>query len=253
MPSQKSTLQTWLQLVRAPNLFTVPGDPLAGFLLAANGGRAVQASSLWGVGGAGAVLLAIMASLCFYCFGLLLNDLADFDEDRRERPSRPLPSGAASPRAVAQAASLLAAAGIACSFFAGTQALCTGLALLLAVTLYDFVGKKIPLFAQVNMGACRGLSLLLGAAAAGNVLGAKPLIAASILTIYIAVVTSLSRFETQFPKLPPWIGMLIRALLFLQAAFCIWSGTGTVGIVAAIVLVALWPVSRAVGRRFYAS
>ena len=30
-------LRTWLQLFRAPNLFTVPGDPLAGYLFANSG------------------------------------------------------------------------------------------------------------------------------------------------------------------------------------------------------------------------
>lgn len=249
MHPYRSTIKTWLQLVRAPNLFTVPGDPLAGFLLAAAGGGGVaQTASLC----RGGVFLAMAASLCIYCYGLLLNDLVDLEEDRRERPARPLPSGAANVRAVALAASLLAVAGLTCSFFAGVQAFWTGLALSGAVTLYDFIGKKIPLFAQVNMGACRGLSVLLGAAAAGGISQTKPLIAALIVTIYIAIVTSLSRFETQFPKLPPWIGTLIRALLFLQAAFCIWSGTGA-GIAAALALLALWPVSRAVGKKFYAS
>src|SRR5260221_228220 len=84
MPSP-SPLRTWLQLFRAPNLLTVPGDPIAGYLLACFG--AVE-EGLWP---------AIGASVCFYAGGLLLNDLADLAEDRRERPSRPLPSGAASP------------------------------------------------------------------------------------------------------------------------------------------------------------
>ena len=48
-----STLRTWLQLFRAPNLFTVPGDPLAGYLLASYG----AAESL--------ILLPIAACLCF--------------------------------------------------------------------------------------------------------------------------------------------------------------------------------------------
>src|SRR5205823_4545386 len=134
--------------------------------------------------------------------------------------------------------SILALAGLAFSFFAGTVALTVGLALLVAVTFYDTLGKRFELLAQVNMGACRGLSLLLGAAAAWHVdapsLGNKPVAAAIILTIYIAAVTSLSRFETKYPKLPPLIGTLIRALLFIQAAFCVWSGTGAVGIVSAL-------------------
>ena len=72
----KQALKNWLQLLRAPNLFTVPGDPLAGFLLA-SGGEFV----------AYAAFLAMGASICFYCGGLLLNDLADLEEDRRDRPT----------------------------------------------------------------------------------------------------------------------------------------------------------------------
>src|SRR5690242_3666498 len=74
-------IRTWLQLFRAPNLLTVPGDPLAGYLLASFGSVDDKLS------------LAIGASLSFYAGGLLLNDLADLPEDRRERPNRPLPSG----------------------------------------------------------------------------------------------------------------------------------------------------------------
>ena len=32
-PPKRSKLGAWLQLLRAPNLLTVPGDPLAGFCL----------------------------------------------------------------------------------------------------------------------------------------------------------------------------------------------------------------------------
>src|SRR6516225_6836668 len=96
MSAPRSALHTWLQLLRAPNLFTVPGDPLAGFLLATNGHADTH------------LVFAIGASLCLYCHGLLVNDLADLAEDRRERPSRPLPSGAANVRTVLVVAIVLA-------------------------------------------------------------------------------------------------------------------------------------------------
>ena len=75
-------LRAWLQLFRVPNLLTVPGDPLAGFLIAAGGRLDSRAAC------------AVVASLAFYAAGLAMNDLADFAEDTRERPKRPLPSGA---------------------------------------------------------------------------------------------------------------------------------------------------------------
>src|SRR6266567_8976267 len=96
--SASAKWRAWLQLLRAPNLFTVPGDPLAGFLLATAGRPDIR------------LVFAITASLCFYCHGLLLNDLADLAEDRRDRPNRPLPSGAASPGAVRMVCAVLALA-----------------------------------------------------------------------------------------------------------------------------------------------
>ena len=79
--TRPSKFRTWLQLFRAPNLFTAPGDPLAGYLLAN-----------FGAGIDGTLPLVIIACLLFYGAGLLLNDFADLEEDRRDRPSRPLPS-----------------------------------------------------------------------------------------------------------------------------------------------------------------
>lgn len=56
----KKTLIGWLRLVRVPNLFSVPGDPAAGFLLAAG---------TW-VPGCGWRLFPLMAASLFAYFGL---------------------------------------------------------------------------------------------------------------------------------------------------------------------------------------
>ena len=303
MPSK---LRTWLQLFRAPNLFTVPGDPLAGYLLASYGAFEPL------------VFLTVAASLCFYAGGLLLNDLADLAEDRAERPGRPLPSGAASRAAVIVAMLALAAGGLALCAKAGTWTLGTGAVLLLAVVSYNMGNKRVPVLGALNMGLCRGLSVLLGATAVPHgdlsirLMLAGRLdhlaIAFVLVTLYIAAVTNLARFETKaaapgFAKwlpaaalaaggvkflplvsganrtstfalfllaffasaqaawelarepqrpLPPMIGKMIRLLIVVQAAFC--AATGNIaGSLAAALLIVLWPVSRAVGRRFYAS
>ena len=236
-------MKSWLQLFRAPNLFTVPGDPLAGFLLASAGAARIDP----------ALLPVILASLLFYGFGLLLNDLMDLCEDRLERPARPLPSGAVNPRAVWSAAILLPLLGLAVCALIGQRTLCIGGGIVAAVIAYNCGLKKIPVIGAMNMGLCRGLNLLLGATLAQSISTAA-LAGASFNIIYITGVTLLARSETSNPAVPPLIGTLIRALILIQAFFCFLSGAGRIApISTAVLALALWPLSIIVGKRFYAS
>ncbi len=227
-----SPLRTWLQLFRAPNLFTVPGDPLAGYVLASYGAFESH------------VFYAIGASVCFYAAGLLDNDLADLAEDRAERPKRPLPSGAANPRTVAMVAAGLVGAGLLLAAKLGAAALAISVAIVAAVALYNHLTKHLPVIGALNMGACRGLSLLLGAAAAphsdllwrlcaGGRLNPL-LIACALVTLYIAAVTHLARFETkaQSPPHAKWLPPLVLAIFsvsFLSQihTLTLWSHTIT--------------------------
>ena len=235
-------MKAWLQLFRLPNLFTVPGDPLAGFLIATGGRLDLRA------------LCAVLASLAIYAAGLAMNDLADFAEDTRDRPKRPLPSGAI-PRNTAWFATVnLTLLGLAFSFLAGPQALLMGIGTVLGVVLYNFLTKKTPVIGALNMGVCRGFSLLLGAAAglgpdpqmleaASNLAFFQPVLAALltalapssgqrffvfaigaalIVSIYIAAVTNLARHETKrdYPKLARMLplGALLIGFVILKQA-----------------------------------
>jgi len=236
MKPLNKTLNDWLRLLRAPNLFTVPGDPVAGFLLAG--------------GISGRVFPAAGASLFLYAGGLLMNDLCDMEEDRRDRPGRPLPGGAVGKGAALAVAFAFGAAGLGLCALAGAfrAGLCAGL----CIITYNAGIKKIPFIGAVNMGLCRGFSVLIGGAAASGAVfhnGAMP--AALVIALYIATVTILARNETKGSRIgPPAIGMLIRLLLPIQAAFCAATPGGT-GF--ALALLALWPISRAVGKRFAGS
>ena len=216
--------RTWLQLLRAPNLFTVPGDPLAGFLLTTAGRVDLR------------LVCAIGASLLFYGHGLLLNDLADLDEDRRDRPGRPLPSGAASPRTVLLVAILLAGLALALCSLVSFRTLVTGALLLTAIFVYNLWAKKIPILGPIIMGICRGLSVLLGAAAGmweyvlptglihiPSGLYYLAVFGAIGVTLYIAAITHLARIETLAdpPKLPrtlPYITLVLVIVGFFFAA-----------------------------------
>lgn len=296
----KSKLHTWLQLLRAPNLFTVPGDPLIGYLVS-NAGFVDHT-----------IVLTATASVCFYAAGLLMNDLVDLKEDLADRPTRPLPAGSATARSVRQALWILNTCGLLLLSATGSSAaLVTGACTVAAVWSYNSLTKKIPMLGALNMGLCRSLSVMIGAMA-GPAAYAKPIAAAFavIFGLFIAAVTNLARFETAqarplgacilpvFPllagslfgvsnclfspdkapgavafglaalgcfwllyqliaqrrtPLPPLIGAHIRLLLPLQAGACWFGASQSIGPACGLVLLAFWPLSRAVSKRFYAS
>ena len=72
----------YLKLLRLPNVFTALADIAMGFALVRQ-----QADPP-------GLLLCLLASSGFlYLAGMVLNDVWDVEIDRRERPTRPIPSG----------------------------------------------------------------------------------------------------------------------------------------------------------------
>ncbi len=178
-------LTTWCRLLRLPNLFTVPGDPLAGFMLATGGVLD------WRVAG------AMATSLLLYCAGLLLNDYFDRHIDARERPDRPIPSGAAKAGAVLAVGLVLLVLGVGVAFAVGhAGAGAVAIALALAVFAYDAVLKRVPWLGPVVMGSCRAGSVVLGAAFVARPMAPPVVAAAGLMWVYISTVTLLASKET---------------------------------------------------------
>jgi hypothetical protein len=78
------------------------------------------------------------------------------------------------------------------------------------------------------------------------------LYAISAYTLYAGTRIDRRLTRDPAPMIPPMIGQLIRLLLPLQAIWCLASRCFG-GTIAAAVLLVLWPISRSVSRRFYAS
>lgn len=308
MSQQKKIAYAWLQLLRAPNLLTVPGDPLAGLFLAAGAQHPLTA----------AVLMCPVAAVLFYAFGLLLNDYCDIEVDRSERPERPLPAGLIKPRTTLATAMGLAIAGFAICALINMAVLLVAVLLVLAICAYNLKFKRISVLGALTMGSCRALSLLLGAAAIGVNGLSKGIvwIAAAGILVYVASITAIAARESErialgvkrwFPAaavallaiLLAWaykdglwwqsrssmlaylllllpqlvalhvgvvlrgkpapesvsrsVGRLIMGLLPLQAALTLFSGQPTAPLIAAALILLLWPVSMILGRLFYAS
>lgn len=192
MKSAKKIVAGWLTLARLPNLLTVPGDPLAGYLLATGS----LAFSDWQ-----AVVPLMVSALMLYLAGVLGNDYCDRQIDAMERPERPLPSGLIRPGAVLAVALIFTIAGVGVawrvsSFSGGVAA---GLAAL--IWLYNGRGKRSAVWGPLNMGACRGASLLLG----GSLAGPEEWLVYSDLAVavlgYILLVASITRIARDETRL----------------------------------------------------
>jgi hypothetical protein len=177
-----SVLLPYLRLVRAPAVFSALGDPIAGLLLDEGDISSRRASRL------------SAASAMLYLAGMALNDLADREEDARDRPERPIPSGAVSPRAAALVGGSLLLGGVLAAQRAGAR--WTGPALAAMIVAYDYRLKRSAALGPVAMGACRALSLLMGVEASQGVVTRRGTEGALLLGAYVAGLTLIARGET---------------------------------------------------------
>jgi len=180
-----------LTLGRVSNLPTVWTNTLAGVLLV-------------GARPGPELALVVLAFSLFYTGGMFLNDAFDSPWDARERPERPIPSGAAGAREVFLWGFGLLAAGVLVLALFGREAAMAGMALAGAITFYDWNHKANPL-SPVIMGLCRAL-IYVGAALCYTVVlpgalwwGSLVLVCYLIGLTYIAKQETLARVENLWP------------------------------------------------------
>jgi 4-hydroxybenzoate polyprenyltransferase len=183
-------MRAYLQLVRLPNVFTAMADILLGYLFTHESLEPAEHFAL---------LLA--ASSLLYMAGMVLNDFFDREQDARERPFRPIPSGKVSPGAAARLGfgmlGLGATLGWVASYLAAdVRPGIVATALAAAVVAYDGLVKRTPL-GPVTMGACRMLNVLLGMSLAAAPWQAAHWVVAGGIGFYIVGVTVFARSEAR--------------------------------------------------------
>ncbi len=213
-----------LRLGRVSNLPTVWTNALAGVVLA--GGTMTPVAAL-GLG---------VALSCFYVGGMYLNDAFDHAVDARERPARPIPSGAVSARTVYAVGSALLVTGWALLGAVSADRLgpILGLALGAAIVHYDWRHKGDPL-APVWMGLCRALVYGAAAAAATGAVPGAAVLGGVLVLAYVVGLTYAARHETlaAVANLWPLAGLVAPVAVTLPAA--LGDGATAVALLAYVV------------------
>jgi hypothetical protein len=218
-----STAGAWLQLARISNTPTVVSNTVAGAVLAST------------VADAGAVAVVAVAMALFYTAGMILNDLLDYEIDVRERPERPLPSGAVSRPAALTAVIFLFVAGQTLLLLEGREPFLAGLGLVALIVLYD-AWHKGNVLSPVLMGCCRALVYFIAALAVAGEVALEVSTAAAVLLLYIVGLTQVAKAEG---------GSLLAAwpLAAVLAAIGYWVGwVNSVWFVVLLVAFAAWVV-----------
>lgn len=196
--SKPMQLITLLRLGRVSNLPTVCSNVLAGTVLA--GGS-------WSDWRFVAVLTAMTL---FYVGGMYLNDYFDRAIDTRERPGRPIPSGAMSATAVAAIGFGLLAAGVLATATTGPRASAFALLLAVAIVTYDLFHKGNP-FGPTVMGVCRALVYGVAAAALGAAMPFAVAVPAVAIGAYVAGLSYAARQESLDKITNLWPLLLLAA------------------------------------------
>jgi 4-hydroxybenzoate polyprenyltransferase len=151
----------------------------------------------------------LASSILLYVSGIVFNDFFDFDLDKRNRPSRPLPSGKVSKRAaLAIAATAMLAGNIVALVTIGFAAFCVTLVLSAIIIAYDYALKSNFIAGTAAMSAARAVNVILGASpglvvllagSSGELIADRGFqslpVAASSVFFYVASIMLLSRTE----------------------------------------------------------
>jgi len=232
-----------LKLGRVSNLPTVWTNGLTGLVL---GGGALLDSR---------TLPLLIALSLFYVGGMYLNDAFDAEIDEKERPERPIPSGAIDLRSVFAASFVMFMVGLCLLTWVGFVAengtggwpSVAGLVLVISIVAYDWHHKENP-FSPYIMGICRMLVYV----TAGLCFLVPPtawlLLAAVLLFSYLIGLTYIAKQENQaeIDSLQPGLLFAPPLLYGIYMLFNNISFTLVIALLAliAVVAIAMWMLSR---------
>jgi 4-hydroxybenzoate polyprenyltransferase len=215
-----TSLQSYLELLRLPNVFTALADVTMGFFFVVagsleggewaftnDGQQSLSPLGMWTLG------LVAAASALLYSAGMTLNDVFDIELDREEQPDRPLPSGRI-PLGAARwlgwqlltlGIMLASAAAVILDKFPAARVnnfvltwrpALVAAVLAVLIVLYNAGLKRTPL-GPLAMGSCRMLNVLLGMSVLRGPWRIEHWVTAAGIGVYIAGVTWFARNDAR--------------------------------------------------------
>lgn len=188
----------YARLLRLPNVFTAFADIGVGICAAiALSPQAIDTSFIV------RAALLFFASGCLYLAGMVWNDYFDLEEDRRDRPFRPLASGTITLRTARLIGFVLLGLGLGCAALSGLhddgwqpQGAIVGGLLIVAIIAYDARIKRTS-GGPFGMALCRFLNILLALSLAdtASIPWMTRLHLATTVGVYIIGVTWFARTE----------------------------------------------------------
>jgi 4-hydroxybenzoate polyprenyltransferase len=222
----------YLRLFRIPNVFTAIADSAMALAVAGVVGVSVISASGATSSAANypALALLFLATILLYTSGMVLNDVFDFEQDLKERPQRPLPSGKIDRGFAKQLGFVMwGAGGVAAPLAVWLQggdvrmALVFTVCLMASILVYDAGGKRSYVGPYI-MGSCRSFNILTVLCMGSDRFGSSGLSVTAMwmlsggIGIYIAGITWFARTEAQEAS---HRGMLVFALVHMVAGIAL--------------------------------
>ena len=187
------SVRDYLVLVRLPNLFTLPSNILVG--IAAISSLAFTLTSFV------QFLLLVTISILLYCVGIVLNDLYDFDIDKKERPNRPLPSGKISRRSAIVLVVIFSTLALILSLLVSFSTLVISSILFLTIFGYDKYLKN-TYAGPFTIASARVMNILLGTSVSFRSVDSYSQIVTLtfvliITFVYVSLIGFISRYEVR--------------------------------------------------------
>lgn len=186
---KKPNFRDYLILVRLPNLFTLPSNILVGFVIVSTLTQTTYVQ----------VLLLVTISILHYCVGIILNDLCDFNIDKKERPYRPLPSGKISRKIAISLVTIFSFLALTLSLIVGIPTLVISSILFAIIFGYDRYLKN-TWAGPFTIASARVMNIMLGVSVNFNSASSNPqfvilTFVLAITFVYVSLIGYMSRYE----------------------------------------------------------